>query len=69
MTDMEKFTKLYKSVGINVTPVYVTSDTPDVAYEIILKAKEHAKITGYAGFETVLQFDKDGKFLQQGIWE
>lgn len=69
MTDMEKFVKLYKSVGIEVNPVYVTNDEPDVSYEIILEAKTHVKLIGYTGFVTVLQFDRAGNFLQQGVWE
>jgi len=66
MTDLEKFIELYKSVGIDLPIRYEDDGMP------FLKIKEHdknKKIIGYPWFYTDICFDKDGTFIEQGIWE
>jgi hypothetical protein len=36
---------------------------------MILKIKSLGKLTGYCGFYSVIIFDKDGKFIEQGFYE
>jgi hypothetical protein len=64
-TDLERFVELYRSVGIEVKP----TKTDKGITSIVLEANSDPKITGYHGFATQLDFDADGKFISQGVWE
>jgi len=78
MINMEKFIKLYKSLGIKIktNPIsekyhYPLNDDFNVSegFEIRLKSHSHSKFFGYSGFYTIIVFDKNGKFLGQGFYE
>jgi hypothetical protein len=64
-TDLERFVELYRSVGIKLKP----TKTDKGITSIVIEAKTHEKIKGYAGFHTQIDFDSDGKFLSHGVWE
>ncbi len=63
-TDLEKFVELYTSIGI---PVAVERN--ETGQWIELRADELPHIKGYNGFFTRIEFDANGKFLEQGVWE
>ena len=64
MTDLEKFLELYRSVGIE-PEIEKKGDWTDLR----LESDEKGKILGYSGFFTVITFDENGRFKDQGIWE
>lgn len=73
MTDLEKFVELYKSVGIDVKvnekkifEQFVIELTDTWEIEDMTK---NDKIYGHNGLYTEIIFDKNGKFINQGIWE
>ena len=70
-TDIEKFVKLYKSVGIDLQRSFVERDNLPNAFEelSISNNDDNEKIGGYRDFETTITFDKKGKFIIQEIWE
>ena len=37
--------------------------------DISLIAKEHKKVGGYHGFETIFHFDDKGQLIEVGCWE
>ena len=60
MTDYEKMKGLYDSLGIE--------------YEASQLEDEHSKIylpegKGYCGFYCEFYFNKEGRFLEYGVWE
>lgn len=75
LTDLERFIRLYRSVGLDLVPH--ESDMPQCGTQslTIKKADYHESteenplIVGYRGFETEIYFDEKGKFTCQGIWE
>jgi hypothetical protein len=64
-TDLERFVELYRSFGIELTP----KKTDKGITSITIEAQSDTKITGYYGFVTQIDFDADGKFISQGVWE
>ena len=70
MTDLEKFIDTYKQFGIDIK-----FDEKDGIKIITLggcweDSDTHSdKFIGYSGFYSQLEFDKNGKFLNQGFWE
>lgn len=61
MTDKEKLTALLTEFGV---------EWCEKEYGIKCGGyKEYDKITGYHGYYTLFEFDKDGKFEQMGAWE
>jgi hypothetical protein len=73
MTDLERFIELYASVGIPLQPeaaMYPRFVPKDEADQMLyLTADETPKVIGYSQFYTWLRFDKEGKFIEQGIYE
>ena len=65
MTDLEKFVALYKEVGITLNP----KENDEGFFLMLEEESDDSKITGYYRFYTSIQFDKNGKFMEQGIWE
>ncbi len=63
MSDMERLVELYKSFGIEVFPV---ENAEGFAIELEVGCD---KITGYSGFCTEYQFNKEGKFITQWLGE
>lgn len=62
---LKRLVELYKSFGIEVSPVKNVE-----GFSIELEARTHdGKITGYVGFYTGFEFDKEGKFILQWIEE
>ena len=72
MTDLERFKELYSSLGIELI---VNNDLSDNKQTIILSQGQYADqsmtkgFIGYSGFYSQIDFDLDGKFLEQGFWE
>lgn len=66
ITDLEKFKELYTSVGVNFK---IFGHHTTGAEQMRLTANETNKVSGFCGFETSIQFDEDGKFIEQGIYE
>ena len=80
MTDLERFVELYQSIGVKLNVF-----TIDTGSRVILTTKKEKfdddddeeetdatsseKFKGYEGFYTNIDFDKDGKFVEQGFWE
>lgn len=60
MTDKERLLELLEAYG--VTP------SPSDSYVVSLHAKEGG-VAGYTGFYCEFSFDKEGKFLNVGVWE
>jgi hypothetical protein len=72
MTDLEKFIELYKSLGIELEPENIpfcplTKEEEHICIRLI--EGENDKFTGYSSFFSTVEFDKKGKFLNQGFWE
>lgn len=68
ITDLDKFLRLYKSIGINLD-LDVKSDKEKPQIVLKLEQGEHDKFGGYYGFCSEIVFDKNGKFIQQNFWE
>ena len=77
MTDLEKFIELYKSIGIELG-VNINSENNN--QEILLSEGTYSfsdgkkgtiseKLKGYMGFYSSIEFDLNGKFIEQGFWE
>lgn len=65
MTQLQKFIALYEEVGIKLDQEKFDDDST----LLTIQAKQCDKVVGYNGFFTDLRFDKDGNFIEQGIWE
>lgn len=63
-SDLEKFIELYKGLGIELD-----TTTTETGFCITIEADRHKGITGYYGFCTDIEFDKDGKFIRQVFYE
>lgn len=68
MTDLQRFIEMYKSFGIELKPK-PTYKTSDGSMTIEMEQGSHPKFGGYRGFSSTVDFDKDGKFIQQEFWE
>jgi hypothetical protein len=74
-TDLEKFVELYGGVGIVLSPEKIAGirdNMDDSQIHVTLEVDNlsaQSRVKGYAGYYTRLVFDKEGKFLEQGIWE
>ena len=75
-SDLQKFIDLYHSVGIELEAVVNEEDVENGyqylglnyrTYECVLTTEK--MIGECSGFHTNIYFDRDGKFIQQGIWE
>ena len=62
-TDLQKFVELYTELGIELD----ISKEED-GFEIQMGA-EDIGFEGYAGFFSLVEFDKEGNFLKQGFYE
>ena len=72
MKDINKFIKLYKSLGIDL----IVNRTDEGQYIILGESfYNHKEVTfskyfkGYIGYHTVISFDIKGNFLSQGFYE
>ena len=64
MTDKQQWEKFLKKFNIpSLNHVYDATD------ELEVTAKSSENVKGYRGFELVIAFDKEGKFMHIGIWE
>jgi hypothetical protein len=72
MTDLDKFVALYKSFGIELT-VEPDGDgyknNPGGRVVRLHEAVDKRLAIGDDGIVSVVYFDKDGKFIEQGFWE
>lgn len=73
MKDLAKFVKLYKSLGIelkvnkdDVGDPYILIGEGTYADDEMSKSKF---FEGYAGFYSVIRFDKSGRFISQEFYE
>jgi hypothetical protein len=73
MTDMERFIELYKSFGIELeaepADKWDLKDNPTIGYTITMDESEPKFKESYGGFYSVVYFDREGKFINQGFWE
>jgi len=81
MTDLEKFIELYKSFDIKLKPcidsctqpyIVMTNGDPkdnSSSFLNIKKISRSLKFDGYSFFHSIVEFDQDGKFIKQGVWE
>lgn len=74
MTDLQKVIELYRGFGIECL-VFVDKDN-NQCIKLDSGGGNNRnnptfsdKISGYTGFYTVLEFDSNGLFIRQGIWE
>ena len=68
-SDLEKFIELYRNVGIEVEPMLWDTNSGEQRIEIALQKMTQLK-PGYDSYVRYhVFFDRDGKFIQQGIWE
>ena len=63
VNDYDKLKELLTSFGVEFT-----EETKDDV-RIIECYEGHAKVTGHPYFFTDFNFDKDGKFIEMGVWE
>ena len=71
MTDLMKFTKLYKSLGIKLNK-YKEKETIELRFGYYSNSDDfdiNDLFYGYNGFHTCIIFDLDEKFIKQGFWE
>lgn len=76
MRDVDAFVDLYKRFGVNLKVERYPSDwkIPN-GYYIVLSnsyldsASPSDKFTGYMGFYSVVQFDAEGRFVEQAFAE
>lgn len=66
-SDMERFIELYKSFGINLTATKFNK--LDNYYTVVLNEYVSEKFGGYGGFGSCVNFDRDGKFINQEFYE
>ncbi len=68
MKDIDRFVKLFKSVGLPICRN--KADTESSYEEYLTLCSGDTKMIGYSGFMVDFNFDKDGKFIEGGIfWE
>lgn len=77
MSDFKKITNLFDELSIG----YTIEDSEggymidgkvmkiEGGKKVILEANHHASVIGYNGFTSEYYFDKEGKFVNVGIWE
>ena len=63
MTDLEKFVDLYKSFGIDL------EKNKDDNMTTIKMSSRNKEFGGYLYLYSIVQFDKDGKFIKQYFYE
>ena len=71
MSDLSRLKALYEKIGV-VFPSEegeIEEKTDGTTSLTIGVYDGKSNIKGYAGFFTDLEFDKDGNFIKQGIWE
>ena len=61
MTDKEKLLKLFKE--FNIDP----KESPDG--QMVSLVAHEGGVFGYRGFTCDFSFDKNGKFMEAGVWE
>jgi hypothetical protein len=61
--DLDKFIDLYQSLGITVKPIKRENG------ELYIKLDQGDGFIGYGFFYSIIDFDRDGKFISQGFWE
>lgn len=68
MTDKDDLTVLLDKLGI---PYEVNEDNKDdnVIEVTVINNSDHDKVTGYCGFYTSFEFDREGNFQAVGAWE
>lgn len=66
-TDIQAFIALYKRFGIELVPVEYEDGFNIFMGCYILANKKH--LVDYEDLYTAIEFDKEGKFLTQVIWE
>lgn len=69
MTDIEKFKELYNSLGVEYQYDNETIYLGDYYHEDEVVTVAGDSVEGYSGFYTIIEFDKDGKFKSQGVYE
>ena len=67
MTDLEKLQSLLTEFGVEFN--LLTAPGNEISASIDCQANVHTKVVGYAGFSVDFNFDKDGKFIEIGVWE
>lgn len=70
MTDLDKFITLYAELGIELHPQKLGEHTyypNNTGYVVELRAG--SGFEGYPGFVSLVYFDEQGKFMEQGFWE
>jgi hypothetical protein len=73
MTDLEKFIALYKELGVDLSG----KKEQDGRIVIIIKVGEFLtdgdsvldKVCGYLDVYSDIVFDRNGKFISQGLWK
>lgn len=69
MNDYDKTINFLDSLGVEYSESYVNGYYGEDYFEICLVAKQHGKVTGYAGFETSFRFHIDKSFAHVAIYE
>ena len=82
MNDLEKFIELYESFDIKLKPyidsctqntfIFITNGDPEdnsSSFLNVTKISRSLKFDGYSCFNSIVEFDQDGKFIKQGVWE
>lgn len=67
MTDFDEFIALYKRVG--KTPDVWDTEREGVVFKCIGMMADEDGFEGYTMFHTIIKFDAEGKFINQGFWE
>jgi hypothetical protein len=68
MKDLEKFTELYNSIGIEFNVVHEGEFNIKVVY-LRPNFEKESKLDGITGCYSTITFDKNGKFVMQGFWD
>lgn len=70
MTDIERFKEFYESINVDLIeePHWDVGKKEQGIVIITLDAGEKG-FDGYMGFNSIVEFAKDGSFIIQGFWE
>ena len=69
MTDKDKYIELLNSWSVAHKIVHNNMTQRIQVTVVVPYIERRTNIVGYSGFETTVEFDNEGHFVEIGIWE